>query len=87
MNNQAITREELIGASHPERVSEVKVFRYRRYPQVARPGPAWVWLYSYKTVDPVDGIGPEREYGTGLADTRSWLKRTFPAAKIAETWK
>ena len=76
------TREEIIGCPDPAAAKEVRVTRSKLYPQPARPGPAWYWLYCYT----VDG-GPEREYGQGLADTRRWLKRNFPNATIIETWK
>lgn len=77
----ALTREQLIGCPDPDKAREVRVTRVKLYPQVAHPGPAWRWLYCYR----VDG-GPEREYGTGLVDTRRWLKRTFPNATVVEAW-
>lgn len=42
----------------------------------------WKWTYTYR----VDG-GPECQYGPGLGDLRSMLKRKFPGASIVETWK
>lgn len=81
-SNGKCTREWIVGHASPESASEVKVERVKLYPQVAHAGPAWRWLYVYSA----DG-GPAREYGTGLADARRYLKRVFPNAKVIETWK
>lgn len=43
---------------------------------------AWKWTYNYR----VDG-GPECQYGPGLTELRSMLKRKFPGARIVESWK
>jgi hypothetical protein len=60
----------------------IVVERYKLYPVVSRPGPAWQWAYNYY----VDG-GPICQYGPGLVSLRSMLKRKFPDAQIVETWK
>lgn len=43
---------------------------------------AWKWTYNYRVNN-----GPECQYGPGLVDLRSMLKRKFPGAQIVETWK
>jgi hypothetical protein len=78
----AVTREWMLGHPNPEQAREIRVSRTQLYPQVAHPGPAWRWLYTYTA----DG-GPRREYGTGLADTRRFLRKTFPNAAVIETWR
>ncbi|MFI5895695.1 hypothetical protein ACIA5D_36930 [Actinoplanes sp. NPDC051513] len=60
----------------------IVVERFKLYPQVSRPGPAWQWSYNY-TVD----SGPLCQYGPGLASLRGRLKLKFPGARIIETWK
>lgn len=79
---QALTREQIIGHPNPTAAVTVEATRVKRYPVVAHPGPQWVWLYQYRA----DG-GPRRTWGTGVADFRRWLRRTFPNAAIVETWK
>jgi hypothetical protein len=61
---------------------KIVIKRYKLYPVVSRPGPAWQWTYDYY----VDG-GPVCQYGTGLASLREMLKRKFPGATIVEIWK
>lgn len=63
-------------------MTEIKLYRDRLYPQVARPGPAWRWTYEYQVDD-----GPRVGYGTHLASLRDRLKRKYPGATITETWK
>lgn len=63
-------------------MTEIRVERSKLYPCVARRGPAWKWSYNYF----VDG-GPVCQYGPGLADLRSMLKRRFPSARIVWTWE
>lgn len=65
-----------------EQKQTIRIERYKLYPVVSRPGPAWQWAYDYR----IDG-GPNCQYGTGLASLRSMLKRRFPKAEIVESWK
>ncbi|MDQ1041514.1 hypothetical protein QFZ75_008016 [Streptomyces sp. V3I8] len=61
----------------------VLITRARLYPEVARPGPAWVWSYNYH----VDG-GPVCQYGPGLDSLRSRLRQKFGSdVRITEEWK
>jgi hypothetical protein len=79
---------------------QIKVKRERQYPVVARPGPAWHWLYSYTTPEDItwnfpDGTsrpGPRAgewiSFGTRLVDLRDVLRRKYGRhVQITETWK
>lgn len=59
----------------------VRITRAKLYPEVARPGPAWVWSYNYY----VNG-GPVCQYGTGIAELRNLIRRKY-GVKGVETWK
>lgn len=62
---------------------EVLITRAKLYPEVARPGPAWVWSYNYY----VDG-GPVCQWGPGLASLRRRLREKYgTTARVRETWK
>jgi len=59
------------------------ITRKQNFPSVARPGPAWRWVYSYS----INGARPV-EYGTGLASLRRMLREKFDVApaSITEDW-
>lgn len=78
----SITREWLIGSPDAGAVRAILITRNKLYPCVARPGPAWRWVYTYT---PDNGV--PREYGTGITELRGFLKRTFPHASIATDWQ
>ena len=59
----------------------VVISRAKLYPEVARPGPAWRWSYTYS----VDG-GPRCQYGPGLASLRDRLRRKYGTPGV-EAWK
>jgi hypothetical protein len=66
-----------------EEQHDILITRARLYPEVARPGPAWVWTYNYY----VDG-GPPCQWGPGLASLRDRLRRKYGAtARVREEWK
>lgn len=75
------TAEWMAGHPNPAEAVEVRLYRVQLYPQVAHPGPAWRWMYTWRA----DG-GPEREYGTGLTDAHRAVRRLFPKARIVDTW-
>ncbi len=91
----------MVGMSSPQAPSpavpvEITIKRDRTYPVVARPGPAWQWLYSYTTPVDVtwedDRPGPRAgefiEYGTHLASLRDRLRWKYGRnVRITETWK
>jgi hypothetical protein len=61
----------------------VVITRSKLYPEVALPGPAWRWTYSYA----VDG-GPAIGYGTGLASLRDRLRVKFGRdVQITQAWQ
>jgi hypothetical protein len=86
-------------APSPETPVQATITRARQYPVVARPGPAWHWLYSYAVSIDRGGLrfdgtpwaiaaGVPVDYGTGLVDLRDMLKRKYGRnVKITETWK
>jgi hypothetical protein len=69
--------------SNVEPQHDILITRAKLYPEVARPGPAWVWSYNYY----VDG-GPVCQWGTGLASLRRRLREKYgTTARIREEWK
>lgn len=63
--------------------TRVVLTRSQLYPEVARPGPAWVWTYDY-AVNGAPAIG----YGPGLASLRDMLRHKFGRdVIIVESWK
>lgn len=60
---------------------DIVITRAKLYPEVARPGPAWVWSYDYY----VDG-GPVCQYGPGLISLRAMLRERFGTSG-REMWK
>lgn len=60
----------------------IRIERGKLYPSVSRPGPAWLWTYTYS----IDG-GPVSLYGTGLASLRRMLREKYAEATVIEAWK
>lgn len=70
-----------MGNTEPQH--NIVITRAKLYPEVARPGPAWVWTYNYY----VDG-GPPCQWGPGLVSLRDRLRRKYgTTARIVEKWK
>jgi hypothetical protein len=64
-------------------VAEVRITRSQLVPTPGRGyRAAWKWTYCYS----VDGA-PVLQFGTGLADLRSLLRRKYPTAKIIKNWE
>lgn len=61
---------------------KITATRDKLYPCVARPGPAWQWIYSYRIDDQ-----PAVTYGTHAASFRGMLRRNFPDATVVFEWQ
>lgn len=62
-------------------MSEIRITRFKNYPVVSRPGPAWRWSYNYT----VNGV--LNQYGTSLTSLLRRLVAKFPDATIVKTWE
>ena len=73
-----ITHEWMLGHADPKSVTEVRITRYELRSNL-HPGKSLAYGYAAKG-------GLYRDYGTGIAACRRFLRRNFPNARVIETW-